>query len=358
MTARPWYLKCSYNADPVPMRFGLCTKPEKSPLLSDRGFIIGILLIFILFSGCSGRSGDVFREYNEVFIQNIDVMSTPQGENILLTVTPYIRNDQETDSSMLSVKVKIIDEETHLIAAEKDMDMGYVKTRSLAYNTVSLGTVNPGDYEVEVQLFQDGQALDSRSEFVTIKAESFVDQPAEILLTDMNLVITQFTDRDAKAVVDVSPGVYNQGGDSGPLTMVVTAKTDAYTSYTESDELGIVQGSGQLRGHVRFVLPRRAEYTFSITVEENGQEIITSDVTEPIKMDKIERSVTKNYPLVEEGTPVELPAEEDSGSEGSTPGFESLTMCIALLLAAGIIINRGPESKKDGKEGLHGWKRR
>lgn len=337
------------------MRFRLCVKSKKSPLLFS-GFLISILLIIILSSGCSGGSKDVFREYNEVFIQSIDVMSTPQGENTLLTVTPYIRNDQDTDSPMLSVKIKIIDEETHLIVAEKDVDMGYVKARSLAYNTVSLGTVKPGNYQVEAQLFQEGQLLNSWSEFVTVKVESSVDQPADILLTDMNLVITQFTDRDAKVVVDISPGVYNQGGDSRALTMVVTAKTDEYTSYTESDELGIVKGSGQLRGHVRFVFPRRAEYTFSVTVEENGQEIITSETTEPIKMDKIERNVVKNYPLVEEGTPVELPEEETSSSEGSTPGFEGLT-CVVLLLAAGVI-NRGLDSKKYGNGGLHGWKRR
>ncbi len=46
--------------------------------------------------------------------------------------------------------------------------------------------------------------------------------------------------------------------------MVVTAKTDAYTSYTESDELGIVKGPSQLRGHVRFVLPRRQNIQFRL----------------------------------------------------------------------------------------------
>lgn len=338
------------------MRFGLCVKPKKSPFLSG-GFLISILLIIILSSGCGG-SQEVFREYNNVFIESIDVRSTPQGENTLLTVTPYIRNDQDTDSSMLSVKVKIIDEGTNLIVAEKDVDMGYVKARSLAYNTVSLGTVKPGNYRVEAQLFQEGQLLSSLSEFVTIKAELAVDQPADILLTDMNLVITQFTDRDAKAVVDIFPGIYNQGGDSKALTMVVTAKTDEYTSYTESDELGIVKGSGQLRGHVRFVFPRRAEYTFSVTVEENGKEIVISETTEPIKMDKIERNIIKNYPLVEEGTPVELPEEEGtSKSEESTPGFEGWSMGVVLLFAAGVI-NRGLDSKKDGNEELNGWKRK
>lgn len=329
------------------MRFRLCVKPKKSPFLSG-AFLISILLILILSSGCFGGSKDIFREYDEVFIQDMDVMSTPQGENTLLTVTPYIRNDQDTDSSMLSVKVKVIDEKTRLTVAEKDLDMGYVKAESLAHNAVSLGTIKPGNYEVEAQLLREGQLIGSWSEYIIIEANASADQPADILLTDMNLVITQFTDRDAKAVVDISPGVYNQGGDSKPLKMVVTARTDEYTSYTESDELGIVKGSGQLRGHVRFVFPRRAEYTFSVTVEENGQEIITSETTEPVKMDRIERNIVKNYPLVEEGTPAELPAEEEASGESSTPGFEGI-MCVVLLLAAGVI-NRGFDSKKDGKE--------
>ncbi|WP_156165764.1 hypothetical protein [Methanosarcina sp. 2.H.A.1B.4] len=336
----------------VSMGFRVSIKSKKSPLLFFIGFFISISLVLTFSSGCFEKQGGVFREYEEIFIQDVDVMSTPQGEGALLTVTPYIRNDQNTDSSMLSVKVKIIDQETRLIVAEKDLDMGYIKARSLAYNSVSLGVADPGDYEVEVQLFKEGQLLDSGGRFVTIKTETFADQPADILLTDMNLVITQFTDRDAKVVVDISPGVYNQGGDSKALTMVITARTDPYTAYTESDELGIVKGSSRLRGHVRFVLLRRDEYTFSVTVEENGREIVTSEVPEPIKMDQIERQVTKNYPLMEEGMPVEAPEKED------TPGFEGSIVFAALLLTACVMHRKDPKSKKDGNEELYGWRRR
>ncbi|WP_156164105.1 hypothetical protein [Methanosarcina sp. 2.H.T.1A.15] len=335
----------------VSMGFRAPIKSKKSPLLFFIGFLISISLV-LSSSGCFENPGGVFREYEEIFIQDVDVMSTPQGEGALLTVTPYIRNDQNTDSSMLSVKVKIIDQETRLIVAEKDLDMGYIKARSLAYNSVSLGVADPGDYEVEVQLFKEGQLLDSGGSFVTIKAETFADQPADILLTDMNLVITQFTDRDAKAVVDISPGVYNQGGDSKALTMVITARTDPYTAYTESDELGIVKGSSRLRGHVRFVLLRRDEYTFSVTVEENGREIVTSEVLEPIKMDQIERQVTKNYPLMEEDMPVEAPEKED------TPGFGGAIVFAALLLTACIMHRKGLKSKRSGNEGLYDWRRR
>jgi hypothetical protein len=335
------------------MGFRVSIKSKKISLLLFVGFLISISLVIVLSSGCFESPGDVFRDYNGVVIQDVDVMSTPKGEGTLLTVTPYIRNDQDTDSSMLSVKVKIIDQETRLIVAEKNMDMGYIKARSLAYNNLSLEVQNPGNYDVGVQLFEDNKLIGSENRTVTIKANSSTGQPANIMLTDMDLIITQFTDKDSKAVVDVSPGIYNQGGDSKTLNMMVTAKADSYTAYTESDQLGIIKGSSRLRGHVRFILPRKAEYTFSVTVEENGREIITSEVSEPIKMDQVERNIVKNYPLIERGTPVEAPTEKSE-----SPGLEGSIVCAIVLLTAGIVKRKGLKNKKDGNEELHGYARR
>lgn len=331
------------------MGFRVSIKSKKPPLLLFVGFLISISLVLVLSSGCFGSPRDVFRDYNGIVIQDVDVMSTPKGEGTLLTVTPYIRNDQDTDSSMLSVKVKIIDQETRLIVAEKNMDIGYIKARSLEYNNLSLEVQNPGNYDVEVQLFEDSKLIVSESRAVTIKANSSTGQPADILLTDMSLMITQFADKDSKAVVDVSPAVYNQGGDSKALTMVVTARKDQYTAYTESDELGIVKGSSRLRGHVRFILQRNAEYSFSVTVEENGRELVTSEVLQPVKIDKIERNVAKNYTLVEKGTPIEAPTK-GTGS----PGFEGSIVFAVLLLMAGIVKRKGLKNKKGGSGGLNG----
>ncbi len=335
------------------MGFRISIKSKKSPLLFFIGLLISVSLASILSSGCFESPGGFLRDYNEVVIQDVDVMSTPKGEGTLLTVTPYIRNDQDTDSSMLSVKVKIVDQETQLIVAEKDMDMGYIKAHSLAYNSLSLEVENSGNYGVEVQLFEDRQLISSESRAVTLKANIPPDQQADILFTDMNLIITQFTDKDTKAVVDISPAIYNQGGDSKALTMVVTAKTDSYSAFTESDELGIIKGSSRLRGHVRFILPRKAEYTFSVTVEENGREIITSEVSEPIKMDQVERNIVKNYPVIERGTPVEAPTKKSE-----SPGLEGSIVCAIVLLTAGIVKRKGLKNKKDDNEELHGYARR
>lgn len=331
------------------MGFRVSIKSKKPSFFLFAGFLMSIFLVQILSSGCFESPGGVFKDDNGVIIQDMDVMSTPKGEGTLLTVTPYIRNDQGTDSSMLSVKVKIIDQETRLIAAEKDMDMGYIKAHSQVHNSLSLEVQNPGNYDVEVQLFEDGKLIGSESRAVTIKSNSSTSQPADILLTDMGLIITQFTDKDSKAVVDVSPSIYNQGGDSKALTMVVTARKDPYTAYTESDDLGIIKGSSRNRGHVRFVLERNANYTFSVTVEENGRELVTSEVLQPVKLEKIEKNVAKNYTLVQKGTPVEVPT-----AKKTTPGFEGSIVLVVFLLTAGVVKRRRLKNKKGGNGGLNG----
>lgn len=329
------------------MGFGISIKSKKPSLFLFAGFIISIFLGSIITSGCFEGPESIFQNSNGVVIQNVDVMSTPKGEGTLLTVTPYLRNDQDTDSSMLSVKVKVIDQETQLIAAEKNMDMGYIKAHSQAHNSLSLEVEKPGNYDVEVQLFEDNQPTSQDLKTIVIKANTYTSQPADILLTDLNLIITQFTDKDSKAVVDISPAIYNQGGDSKALTMVVTAKNDSYTAYTESDELGIVKGSSRIRGHVRFVLQRNAEYTFSVTVEENGRELVTSEVIQPVKLSQIEKNVAKNYTLVQKGTPIEAPTKR-TGS----PGFEGSIMFAVILLTAGIVKIRGLKNKKGGNGGI------
>lgn len=310
-------------------------------------FFIGISLILISFSGCSEMPEDLFKEYEEIFIQDIDVMSTPQGEGSLLTVTPYIRNDQSYDSSMLSIKVKVIDQSTQLIVAEKDLDMGYVKVKSLAYNSASLQVSEPGEYMIEIHLFEDDRLLDVRNTFVTVKEKPPASQPANIKITDMNFIVTQFVNLDTEAVVDISPGIYNEGGDSKSLNMVVIARVDPYKAYTESDELGILKGSSRVRGNVRFILPRNAEYTFTVVVEENGQEVVTSETLEPIKLDEIYRTnILKTYPLVEKGMPV---IESEVPEDEATPGFQSLMAFAAVLLVYGIINRRMLNSKKHRK---------
>ncbi len=278
-------------------------------------FLFLIIIISLILSGC-------LREYGSVAIISVDVMtSSQQDDGTKLTITPYIRNNLDTGTGILTVKVKIKDPSTNLIVADKDSDIGYIKSQSQAYNSVSLLIVNPGDYIIEVQVFEEGRLLDQYSAPVKVKAAPLHAQPAEIKLMDMKLVITKFVNDASSAVVEVSPGVYNQGGDSKPLTIQVTARIDPYTAYTESDEIGIVKSTNQVRGKVSYVLPRNREYSFTMSVIEDRKIVASAKVDEKIDLNKIKYNTPMTFVLVEEGKP--KPKE---------PGFEVGIALIGILL--------------------------
>ena len=287
------------------------------------------IITSLIMSGC-------LREYHDVSISNVDVMSVSQDSGTTLTVTTYIQNNQKSDSGVLSLKIKIRDPFTNLIVAEKDADIGYIKSRSQIHNTGSLMVRKAGEYEVEVQLFEGGTILDTYHTVVMVMAQPGPDQPSDIKLTDMTLEIEQYVNGVQNVVVDVSPGIFNQGGDSQPLTMEVTAQVDPYTGYTESDDLGIIKGSDRVRGNVRFILPKNTAYTFSVSVTENGKTVASGLVEETIQLNEIRWHTTMTYVLVEEGKPIEEPTKE--------PGFLGVSALFGLLLVYSII-NRARKKK-------------
>ena len=282
-----------------------------SPLIF---FIVGILVI----SGC-------LQEYSNISITNVDVMSTRQDEGTLLTVTPYIQNNQDTDSDLLSIKVKVRDPETNLIVAEKDSDLGYIKARSSYQDSTTLTITSPGEFAIEVQLFERGKLVSQYFAPVKIRATPGPGQPSELKLTDMVLTVTKIYNDGNAALVEVSPGIMNQGGDSKPLTIEITARVDQYTAYTKTDEIGTLTGGNSLRSKVSFDLPRNKIYTFSASVMESGKKAVSGKVSERVELNKIKYNAPVTYVLVEEGKPiVEKPKTE--------PGFESVIALAGLLL--------------------------
>ncbi|MDP3103202.1 MAG: hypothetical protein Q8M95_01175, partial [Candidatus Methanoperedens sp.] len=187
----------------------------------------------IILSGC-------IREYDEVVITSVDVMSSPQADGTKLTVTPYVQNNLNADTGTLTLRIKIKEPSTNLIVEEKDSDLGYIKSKSSAYNSISMIVADPGEYMVEVQVFEGAKLLAQNYAPVIVKQKPGPGQPSDIKLMDINLVVTKIYSDGSAALVDVSPGIYNQGGDSGPLTIEVTGRVDQYTQYTRSDEIGIV----------------------------------------------------------------------------------------------------------------------
>jgi hypothetical protein len=291
--------------------------------------ILIFIFICLVFSGC-------LREYDEIHITDMDIMSVPKDTGTELTITSYIQNNQNTDSGSLSLKVTVEDPSTNLNVAEKETGIGYIKSKSQKHYSVSLSVPEPGEYFIEVELLENGNVLSSNSEFITVKAGKDAKEPADILLTDMNLVIKQYVDGVSKVVVDISPGIYNQGGDSGPLTMEVRAMVDPYSVYTKSDEMGIIQGSGRVRGNVQFILPKNSEYSFSVNIEENGRTVVSGNVDETIRLNEIMFNTPMTYNIVEEGKPPEATGAATEATK--EPGFHGSTAILCLLLVFCIIV--------------------
>lgn len=291
-------------------------------------FILIFIFICLIFSGC-------LKEYDDIHITDMDIMSIPKDTGTELTITSYVQNDQDTDSGSLSLKVTVEDPSTNLNVAEKETGIGYIKSKSQSHYSVSLSVPEPGEYFIEVELLENGNVLSNYVNIVTLEVRKDAKEPADILLTDMNLVIKQYVDGVSKVVVEVSPGIYNQGGDSGLLTMEVRAMVDPYSVYTESDEMGMIRGSGRVRGNVQFILPKNSEYTFSVNIEENGRSVVSGSVDETIRLNEIMFNTPMTYNIVEEGKPpVPTPAHTD------TPGFHGLTAILCLLLVGIIVMSR------------------
>ncbi|MFZ3169153.1 MAG: hypothetical protein WA130_16190 [Candidatus Methanoperedens sp.] len=285
------------------------------------------ILIAVALSGC-------MKEYGSVYITSTDVMYSQGEDGTKLTVTPYIRNDQDTDTGSLTVKIKIREPSTNLILAEKDSDIGYIKSKSSSSNSVSLNVPNPGEYAVVVQVFEGGKLL--TPEYVApvvVKAKPAPDDPSDIKLIDMTIVVTKLLNDASMAVVDVSPGLYNQGGDSNPLTLEVTAQVDPYNTYIQSDTLNIIKSEGRSRGKMTFTIPRNKEYSFSVKVLENGKTVAQAKLVDKVKLNTLKYNEPVTNILVEEGKPKPAATPKE-------PGFLAETALIGVLLVYQLIIRR------------------
>ncbi|PWB51239.1 MAG: hypothetical protein C3F06_10495 [Candidatus Methanoperedenaceae archaeon] len=274
-----------------------------------------LILVSLILSGC-------IKEYGNVEITSIDVMSSAQDDGATLTITPNIQNDKNTDTALLSIKVKIREPASNLVVAEKDSDIGYIKSKSGTSSSIILAVSNPGEYSVEVSLLESGNILTQKSVPVVVKPEPGPGAAADIKLVDMNLLITNIYNNAQNILVDVSPGIYNQGGDSMPLVIEVTASVDSFTGYTMTDKVGIVKGESRIRGKVTLDIPRNKEYLFKVEVFENGNKIAGGTVPEKIKINEIKYNTPMTYSLVEEGKP----------RTTQTPGFAATAGIAGILL--------------------------
>lgn len=300
--------------------------------MNHRHFLfLFFVIIGIFLSGC-------LKEDGSVTIASTDVMYSQEGEGTRLTVTPYIRNDMSADTGILSVKINIKEPSTNLIVASKDSNIGYIKSKKSASNTLSLKVTDPGDYSIEVQVFEGSKLMALSYTPVTVKARSTQGQPSDIKLTDMNLLVTKLLNDASMAVVEVSPGLYNQGGESKPLTLEVTAQIDPYNTYIQSDSINVVKSTNMVRGKVTFTIPRNKEYSISVKVIENGREVSIARVPDKIKLYTIKYNENVNYVFVQEGKPVET-ASKPASATPKESGFQGIVAVLGILLVY-VIINR------------------
>jgi hypothetical protein len=275
------------------------------------------------------------KEEGSVTITSTDVMYSQVEDGTILTVIPYIRNDMGADTGILSVKINIKEPSTNLIVATKSSDIGYIKSKNSVSNSLSLKVTDPGEYSVEIQVFEGSKLIAQSYTQVTVKGKFAQGQPSEIKLTDINLVITRLLNDASMAVIEVSPGLYNQGGESKPLTIEVTAQIDPYNTYVQSDSINVVKSTNRVRSKVTFTIPRNKEYSISVKVLENGKEVALAKVPDKIKLNTIKYNEIKNYILVEEGKPEEI-AKPASGTP-TEPGFQGIAALMGLMVLYGIM---------------------
>lgn len=289
---------------------------------SSLAFFFLLSVILCLFpSGCVERE-----KMTELYISNVDVMSVPQDGGSKLTVTVYVSNQQNKDTGTLSIKVKARDPQTNLVVAEQTKDIGYLKANSQATNSVSFTVPESGQQAIEVELFEDTVVINEYATNVEINPLQDANVPSSVVLTDMIIEMQQVTNYGKDAVVDISPGMYNPGSDSGTITIEVSAAVDPYTVFTGTDNIGSIKAGERMRGNTRMTLPLDKVYTFSVKLVENGEIIADADAPNSVTLKDMKLKQPATYDLIEAAAP---PVEEETG----TPGFNALYAIIAVAFA-------------------------
>lgn len=281
-------------------------------------FLLSIIL-FLFPSGCVERE-----KVTELYISNVDVMSIPQDVGSKLTVTVYVSNQQNKDTGTLSIKVKARDPQTNLVVGEQSKDIGYVKAKSQATTSVSFEVPKSGQQAIEVELFEDTVVVNEYSTYVEVIPQSDENVPSSVVLTDMVIEMQQVTNYGKDAVVDISPGLYNPGGNSDAITITVSAAVDPYTVFTGTDNIGSIKAGERMRGTTRMTLPLDKVYTFNVQLIENGEVIADEDAMDSVTLKEMKLKQPVTYDLVEATAPIEEP---------ETPGFSALYSIIAVVFA-------------------------
>ncbi|SDG15524.1 hypothetical protein SAMN04488589_2294 [Methanolobus vulcani] len=309
--------------------------------------VMNLLFFFFIFafcvsSGCINQN--MIEETPHPTITNVDVMSTPDGEEFELKVTAYIMNPLNTDTGSLSLKVKSKDPSTNLITSEHEESVGYLKAQEQSYKTISFNVPKSGEQLVVIELFEDGSLLDESTTHVRL-ASAVTEEVPNVILTDLMIETIQATNYGEDIIFEASPGLYNQGNEANKITVVVTAIVDDYTRYTGSAIASNLENNQKTRATVRMTVPADGSYSFSVDVIVDGKVTSSAATTSSIKLHDLKLETPTTYALVASSSPVEeMPTTEateevatDSSSGQPSPGFETPVFIIAMLCAMGIL---------------------
>jgi len=130
-------------------------------------FLIFMCWVLSAVSGCVAPDGG---ERSCVSVEDIEVKSlydeysTPvSGETgNVLNVTAYIINADKADSSALLIRFKLgetdsAEPSSFRELATKNVELDYIKGRSMLYQSVQIAVPGPGTYDVEVSVFEEGK---------------------------------------------------------------------------------------------------------------------------------------------------------------------------------------------------------
>ncbi len=290
------------------------------------------VLLFSISSGCI--NDDLQEESPQPLISSVDVMTLSSDEDFELKVTVYVQNPQEADTGSLSLKVKTRNPETNLIGAENVAEIGYLKAGTHTYKSMTFTVPKGGEQVIEAELFENDILTDSYSTPVQLVAEKKDEEPS-IMLTDLVIETKQVTNYGKDIIVDVSPGILNQGEELSKLTLVITAISDPYTRYTGSTIISNVEANRRTRGSLRMTVPADDEYQFEIAVQSEGDVLTSARSSDFIKLHDLKTDTPVTYLLIEEGAPVEEPVDE-TAEEEPAPGFTLIIAGLAAILAFGI----------------------
>ncbi|WP_406657249.1 hypothetical protein V7O62_01470 [Methanolobus sp. ZRKC2] len=282
-------------------------------------------------SGCINEN--LREEGPQPSISNVDVMSVPVDEGFELKVTVYVQNLKDSDTDSLSLKVKTKNPSTNLITAEHVENIGYLKSQTHSYKSMTFAVPESGAQVIETELFENEIIKDSHSTQVDLVEEITTPVP-NVLLTDLVIETKKATNYGKDIIVDISPGILNQGEEVDKMILVITAISGPYTRYTGSTILSNVESGQRTRGSLQMTVPADEEYQFKIEVEANGNVLTSAQSGALIKLHDLKIDTPETYALIESGTPIEEPTE-DSEEEQPAPGFGFVVTLVSTILALG-----------------------